>query len=496
MPKRPLFERVLARIGLQRAESGRPAMRIFQGARMDRITMDWFTGRTSADSEIRADLLRLRNRSRTIVRDTPIGRRYVELFAENVAGEHGLRFRPRCLLPDGERDKVLNQKLLNLWALWGNPENCTLDGSLSWAELHQTIRRLEPGDGEVLLRLVRGAQNEVGFAVQLLDPDQLNEALNRVEPNGEYVQQGVQRNRFGIPVAYWIWDVHPTDPGQKVCRSIPADEILHLYRPHRPGAGRGLPWLHAALESIFVLGGYIEATLVASRMAANQNAFYKPPLDAESDENTTSAVPSETAPGESYELPPGWDVIFNDPKQPHGEFSSFVKGVHRLIAAAGSVSYTSLSGDLEAVNYSSIRAGLLAERDQYRMLQRRDAIHLARPLWLAVLKMAQLTGAIRLTEDEYRRASTQFDFIGRGFPWVDPEKDINALGTEIQWGINSRTRAIEERGRDFEATLAELDQEQQLASEYDVDVSGPKSTPAPKPAAPTPDITPNPDGQP
>lgn len=494
--RRPLVDRVLARLGLSRASARPRGVRIFQGAKEGRITMDWFTGRTSADQEIRQDLLRLRNRSRTIVRDTPIGRRYVDLFAENVAGEHGLRFRPRCLLPNGERDTVLNQKLSDLWAEWTLPEHCTLDGQLGWAELHQTVRRLEPMDGEVLLRHLRGAPNKFGYAVQLLDPDQLADELN-ANPAGAgapYVRQGVEKDKYGRPVRYHIWDGHPSDSraaGRP--RPIPAADILHLFRPFRPGASRGLPWLHAALESVHVMGGYIESTLVASRMAANQNTFYKPGDKADDqDEDETHPLPQDTAPGEGYELPPGYDVVFNDPKQPHSEFGPFVKAMHRLIASAGGVAYSSLSGDLEAVNFSSIRAGLLAERDLFRQLQARDAVQFARPIWLTLLEMALLSGAIRLSQDEYQRARTQFDFVARGFPWVDPDSDLKALDAEIKLGINSRTRASEERGRDFERTLSELDAEQQLAAEYKVDVSGSKP-PSLQLSAPKPSTT---DGQP
>lgn len=369
MAKRSLVDRALARVGLARTQPSPRRRRVFQGAKESRITMDWFTGRTSADQEIRQDLVRLRNRSRTIVRDTPIGRRYVDLFAENVAGEHGLRFRPRCLLPNGERDTVLNEKLSTLWAEWSLPEHCTLDGRLGWAELHQTVRRLEPMDGEALLRLVRGAPNRFGFAIQLLDPDQLADELNRELPDRgrPYIRQGVEKDKYGRPVFYHLWDGHPSDGRSGTPRPIPASEILHLFRVFRPGASRGLPWLHAALESVHVMGGYIESTLVASRMAANANTYFKPGAEGDDDdEDELQKLPQDTEPGESYELPPGYDVVFNDPKQPHSEFGAFVKAVHRLIASAGGVSYTSLSGDLEAVNYSSIRAGLLAERDFYR----------------------------------------------------------------------------------------------------------------------------------
>jgi capsid protein len=90
--------------------------------------------------------------------------------------------------------------------------------------------------------------------------------------------------------------------------------------------------------------------------------------------------------------------------------------------------------------------------------------------------MAQLSGALPIAAVDVARAE-RVTFQPRGFPWVDPTKDIEALRQEIHLGLNSRTAAAAERGRDFEKMLEQLDAEVRLAAKYGVDVSGAEPAP-------------------
>lgn len=487
-PRPSLVDRALARLGLARAPKDRGTAprrgRAFAAAQQDRLTGDFFSGTTSPNGELKTDLRTLRNRSRTMARDSAIAKRYCALFPENVVGEKGIQLSPRPLVsPGGEIDQALKDTVLDAWRRWGLPEHCTVDGRLGFVELQQAMARLEPMDGEVLLRLVDGV-GAFGFSVQLLDPDQLDETLN-VEPNEgrPLIRQGVELDVFGRPVAYHIWDGHPRDTTRGVRKRIPAADIIHLFQPFRPGAARGIPWLHAALRPVNMLEGYAEATLVAARMSAAVMGSISGVND-DADEEVVD-MPLELEPGKMMMLPDGATSQLLDPKHPTTSYSEFYKSIVRSIAQAGGVSYTSLSGDLEAVNYSSIRAGLLAERDYYRMLQQRLVRYALRRIYARWLPMAQLTGQLRITAVQVARAE-RIEWMPRGFPWVDPLKDIEALRAGIALGIDSRTDAAADRGRDYEATLEVIAEELKLADQYQVDVSGAAPVlPTEEPAVPT-----------
>lgn len=454
------------------AFTGRPrGKRVFHSAGVNRLNHDLFSSNTSGRQEVIQDLKVLRNRSRTLFRDNPLAKRYGWMFAENVSGHQGFLLTPRALSGD-ENDRALNAKIADAWTIQCEPTNCTLDGRLGWADLLQYLDRIEPMDGEILLRLYPGAPDTAcRFAVQVLDPDQLDVDY-RVQrtANGNEIVQGVELNPYGRPVAYWIWDRHPRDPLRGERKRVPAEFIIHDFIPFRPGAARGIPWLHAAIECAHMLGGYAEAELVIARLAAAKGGYWKPTAEDDGeDEETDPELPSEAQPGLFDVAPPGWEFASYGDEHPNSQFGPFQKIVTRWIAAAGNVAYSSLSGDLEAVNFSSIRAGLLSERDFYRMRHQRRIAAICQRVYRAWLPMAQLSGVLPISATDLKRAE-RVQWRARGFPWVDPEKDIRAAAMEVSMATLSRTQIAAERGRDFEEVLEQIADEIALAKEYDVPI--------------------------
>jgi lambda family phage portal protein len=177
----------------------------------------------------------------------------------------------------------------------------------------------------------------------------------------------------------------------------------------------------------------------------------------------------EVTPGTFPELMPGQEMQQFTPTHPSMAFKDFTSTILRGQARGLNVSYLTLTGDLSAANYSSMRAGLLPERDHWRKLQKWLAIHCHRRVYRAWLPMALLTELDLDTRSagDYRRV----EWKPRGWKWVDPANDLDALEKEIMLGINSRQRACGERGVDFEDVVDELEYEQEYADEASVDVS-------------------------
>lgn len=465
--------------------------RLFAGAKMDRLTADFFSGTTSGAQDTRMDLRVLRARSRTLVRDTPQAKRACDLFVENVIGAHGILLKPAALNAAGNADQSINDQVLDAWQDWGTPEHCSVDGVYGFPELEQQIMRVWPMDGEILVRMLEGPQfGKYGFQLQLIDADQLDQTYN-AEPfgDGRWVRQGVELNKWGRPIAYWIWQGHPNDTRRGERLRIPADDIIHLHLPWRVGATRGVPWFHAVVQAINMSGGYFESALVAARVAASAMGAIKTSIDPDplqEQDPEASEVPVDFDPGKLFRLASGEEIQKLDWNHPNTSFADFDRAVDRKISTGIGVSYTSLSGDLTAVNYSSIRAGLISERDLYKLLQQRLIRYLHARVYLRWLRMAQLMGEVSISATQIKQAS-RVRWQPRGWPWVDPRADIEALEGEIALGINSRTNAAAERGRDYEKVLEQLDQEQQLAESYGVNVDGLKLPRAPEVAEPSAD---------
>jgi len=95
------------------------------------------------------------------------------------------------------------------------------------------------------------------------------------------------------------------------------------------------------------------------------------------------------------------------------------------------------------------------------------------PVYEAWLGQAMLAGGLVLDSREIRRFRA-VKWTPRGWPWVDPLKDVEAGIQGIQAGLTSRSDLLAEEGRDLEETLERLADEDRLARELGVDISGPK----------------------
>jgi len=133
-------------------------------------------------------------------------------------------------------------------------------------------------------------------------------------------------------------------------------------------------------------------------------------------------------PGSMVKLLPGEDVKFTEPGDVGGMYTEFMRVQLRAIAAGLGVTYEQLTGDLERVNYSSIRAGLLEFRRRCEQFQHQVMVfQFCRPVWRAWIEVAVVAGEI------------------------DPLKDMNAEVVAVRAGFKPRSAVINEMGYDEEA---------------------------------------------
>lgn len=495
-----------ARFGRRGASALRRPSASYAAGRTDRLVQDWFPALLSADLEIKSNLRLLRARSRQLWRDHGHFSAFGEILQENVVGweADGIRLWARNELAGGFAVD-LNRHLETQFQRWGEAPTASVDGHDSFGDLQRLYVSLLAMDGEVLWRLLPGFDNPFGFAVQFLDIDQLDETYNVPAEGGRHqVVMGVELDAWNRPVAYHIWKAHPSEPRGRIRERIPADQVCHDFVRFRPGQTRGVPWATPVMLASKMLDGYTEAEIVQSRLAASAGGFFEmtgedaqflgtPDKPDQDDESAASQyLTLDAAPGLSRQLPPGLKFAPWEPQHPNGNYAAFHKAVTKLIAAGLNVSYATLTGDLTEVNYSSMRAGMLRERDGYRTLQRYVAANLNGKVYRTWLRTASLRGAIELpTPDPGAWSAHQWQF--RGWPWVDPLNDIQAAEREIRLGLTSRTRLCAERGLRFEDVAKELAEEQRFADELEVDIAGSEGPAAPRhdaapPASPdTPD---------
>jgi len=277
---------------------------------------------------------------------------------------------------------------------------------------------------------------------------------------------------------------------------VPASEIIHLFRPLRPGQIRGEPWLARALVKLNELDQYDDAELVRKKTAAMFAGFITrlAPEDTLMGEGLADANGVSLAglePGTMQLLEPGEDVKFSQPADVGASYAEFLRMQFRAVAAAMGITYEMLTGDLTQVNYSSIRAGLLEFRRRCEAIQHGVIVHqLCRPIWRAWMEQAALEGALDLPGFvERKREYLAAKWIPQGWQWVDPKKEFDAMLTAIRAGLLSRSEAISAFGYDAEDIDREIAADNQRADElglvFDSDPrhdKAPIATAAPAPA--------------
>ena len=427
--------------------------RSYEAAKSSELFSTWGVGNQTADALLQQSLSALRARSRELTRNNPYAKKFKRMVVSNVVGANGF-------LLSVKGDEKAASKIESAWS--GFSRRCDVTGKYSLRSFLAVALGSVVSDGEVLIRRVKNYDNKFGYALQLIEADHLMENLNDKQRN---IKMGVEYNDWGKPIAYHLYKHHPGEYSlsQEAVR-VDADEIIHLFIQDRISQSRGVPWMHAAMTNLKMLDGYEEAELVAARLGAAKGGFYTKPAGEEftdSDGNSGDDVIQEVTPGMYEILPEGWGFTQFDPTHPTTAFKDFEKAVLKGIASGFDVSYNYLANDLEGVNYSSIRAGVLDERDNWMMLQQWLIESVLEVVYEDFLTQSMLYGVLELPFSKIEKYKS-VRFMGRRWPWVDPLKDMQANILAIKAGLKAPSMVANEMGYEIEDVYTKIQKDQKL----------------------------------
>lgn len=484
------------------------AIRSFAAAQISRLTSTWVSSSQSMDWELTKSLRILQARSREQSINNDYVRKFLQMAATNVVGPSGFRLRVRVqesVSQDGKikYDMMASRAIETAFWDWARRGNCDVTGKHSFYDICNLFIKGAAREGEVLIKKVYGAQaGKYGFQLQVLDIDRLDTDKNdRKLNNGNILKMGVEVTPAGKPVAYHLRIAHPGDNPfytyeGALYERIPASEIYHVFISDRPEQTRGYPWVSASLMRLKNLGGYEEAAVIAARVGAAKMGFFTTKdgdgtalADGTLNNDPQGDLITEADPGQFGILPEGYSFESFNPDYPHAMYDSFIKTVLRGVASGLGVAYNTLANDLEGVNFSSIRSGVIEERDNWMALQNWMIESFLDDLFSTWLGFALLSGAIPAGPSGTPLPVTKFDkfnkavWRGRRWAWVDPEKDANANITLINNGLRSREDVIDEQGGDIDETWAQLSEENKKMAQLGIKIV---SETAPKPQDPPP----------
>lgn len=449
-------------------------VRLYKAGESNRLTNDWvITGSQHADSDLRNSIELVRGRARDLFQNNDYVKRYINLCIMNIVGHNGFAFQSKVQDTNGLFDSVANNLIENAFYEWCKKENCTVSGNLNFIDVQKLLVTQAARDGEFFVRLIKNPSVKFGLQIYIYEPEDIDHNYNSDLDNGNIIRLGIEFNKQRKVVAYYFKKsgLENLNSGYNYTSNyerVEAENIIHCFVQDRARQSRGISWLVQSMLRLKHLSGYEEASLINARVGAAKMGFFQSEMGEEyigsaTDEDKNVEVSAE--PGSFEQLPPGVKFQSFEPDFPQQQYSDYVKACLRGISSGLGVSYNLLANDLEGVNYSSIRAGLLDERENWKHLQNWFIINFLEVLFKNWLEMALLTNSVSLPFSKIEKFNKP-EFIGRRWAWVDPKSDIEAKLLELNAGFATATQVAAEMGKDLEDIYKDLKREKDLREKY------------------------------
>lgn len=453
----------------QRDQQIRVLSAVHEGARPTRgrkTAIDW----GSANNIVGQDARQLRAEARRLERDHDISRNALNVLVQNVVGS-GIDVLPAPRRAGQAIDTGLAEQLKTLWdAWWDRPE---VTKRHDWGKCQQLMARSLFRDGEVFYQPLIGPVSylahgtSVPFSVELLEADMVPLDF---EDAARRIHQGVETNAWGEPIAYHVYKTHPGDTWAGVraeTKRVAMPGLRHVALTDRIHQIRGLSVFAAAIARLADIKEYEDSERIAAKVAASLSAQIIKG-DAQSYGSGEGAVVGQTVlspadrpyraltmrPGLiADDLLPGERVEMIDSKRPNPNAETFRSGQLRAASGAFGVTYSSLSRDYASGTYSSQRQELVEQWGAYQMAGEFYVASVCRPVWRDFVIACVLGNLVQVPRgwsiDELCAAT----YVRPVMPWIDPLKEILAMGEAEDRGWVAPQQNILLRGNDPEEVL-------------------------------------------
>lgn len=407
----------------------------------------------------------IRNRSRDIERNDWAGESSSQKWATNLIG---IGITPRFKrIKSPERRKEVADLFFRF------SERCDAYHALNYYGLETLAVRTWFAGGECWARR-RYRRNSDGLAVplqiQLLEPEMvphLNADNWPGMPSGNRIREGVEFDRRDFKVAVWFYKEHPGDGtagtiGANELVRVPAEDVIQVFEPKRPGARRGVPPIATVMARLRETGEYEDTVLQRQKLANLFVAFLTralPTGDFDTDQNTDPLTgrPIEAdgaqgviglTPGMVQELDPGQSVQFANPPEAGTTYSDYIRTQHLGTAAASGLPYEVFSGDIREVSDRTLRVLInefrrFAEQRQWQIIIPQFCQRVVD--WFA--DAALLSGEISAAEYEDVR---RVEHAPHGWAHIHPVQDPQGKKIEVDAGFRSRSSVVGGMGDDPE----------------------------------------------
>lgn len=437
----------------------------------------WLSRGGDADSDIVANIPKLRERSRDLIMGMPIATGAVKTIRTNVVGA-GLRLNAAIdyeylglTSEEADRWEVNTEREFRLWA---DSKNCDVSRTMTFGQVQGLvlISALASGDVFVTMPLIPRPGSVYDLRVSLIEADRVSDPFP-AQP-GKNIYGGIELNEYGEAVACYIERAHPLAKNRNVKREWDRVEfygsesgrcnVLHVAQDwERPGQRRGAPLLSPVIETLKQLGRYSDAELMAAVVAGMFTVFIRSqtpespigeaiPFGEQVDHDDPGSI--ELGPGAIVGLGDGEDIVVANPSRQNAAFDPFVTAILRQVGTALEIPYELLIKHFTA-SYSASRAALLEAWKMFRMRRVWMVQSFCQPIYEEWLAEAVAKGRIHAPgffEDPVIRAAwSGAKWYGPSQGHLNPLQEAMAAKVRIEEEISTREReAAEFSGESWE----------------------------------------------
>ena len=440
----------------------------YEGAKSTRLNRDFNVTNNHFELQVAADRDMLKARARWLAANNPITKSIDKSIIKNVIGT-GIRLQSKINEKDIKNAKIINDQIENLWNEFSKKTNFDVSGRIGLHRFQKLILKTKMTDGEILINSVYTKDPKFPLKFQLIESDQFDGSLTNYKNNTVF--SGVEIDSVGKPVAYHL----KTSINSFGSDRFDAKGIIHYFDIERATQYRGVSEYAQTINNLKDFSAYNDSEIVKNRILASFATFIKTTdvsrgmfADKQTAQKQGAADPiKEITAGMVKYLRPGEEVSNVQSNQLGNSYNDFITNTIRLIAAGRDISYELAVRDYSKVNYSSARAGLIQDNKRFDDEQTMLVTEALDPMFEMFMDSMVLNGQLKFPNDywteKYKYVKPIWIMPKR--EWVDPTKDIKAVVSEIELGINSRTRAAASKGQNFEDILDEQIQEEVMIKE-------------------------------
>ena len=334
----------------------------------------------------------------------------------------------------------------------------------------RTMREALVVDGEAFAMMITNPRMPgVQLDLRLVESEMVatpTELMSQsITPDGSTVD-GLEFDTVGNVTAYQVLNYHPGSNfrvNTLEFQRVPASQMVHWFRPLRPGQHRGMPEVTPALKLFAQLRRYTEAVCAAAETAADFAGFLRTNSPAAEVDEVEAFAEMPIEKRSMVTLPDGWTFEQLKAEQPTSTYAMFKRELIGEIGRCLGLPFNVSALDSSSYNYASGRM----DHQVYATTQRIMRDDLERKLLDRVLEAwvneATLAGYMPQGVPAFSEWDWSWQWDGKEH--VDPAKEANAAETRLRNHTTTLAAEYAKQGKQWDVELRQRAAEMTLMSE-------------------------------